>query len=133
MSFVASILGRWVTGFNYPFQGGRFIVRNRRLLLYVLLPLAINILVWGAVFGIGLNYFFGWVDQLVPRGETWYWNVVFIFISVLFGLLLLLAMAYLFSLVGNILAAPFNDALSQRVEDLLTGARMEQHFSLRPC
>jgi len=131
LSFVARIMGCWVAGFNYPFQGGRFIVRNRGLLLYVLLPSAINILVWAAVFGMGLNYSFGLLDRLVPRGEVWYWTAVFIVLSVFFGLLLLLAIAYLFSLVGNILAAPFNDALSQRVEELIAESHAGQRFSLR--
>jgi len=130
LSFVVRILERWVAGFNYPFKGGRFILRNRGLLLYVLLPAGINIAVWAAVFGIGFSYYFSWLDSLVPRGQTWYWAAVFILLSVLFGVLLLLAMVYLFAVVGNILASPFNDALSQRVEEVLSGVRVDQPFSI---
>jgi CysZ protein len=131
LSFVVRILRRWAAGFGYPFQGGRFILKNHGLLLYVLLPTAINIAVWALVFGIGFSYYFDWLNRLVPRGQTWYWAAVFIVLSVLFGLLILLAMVYLFAVVGNILSSPFNDALSQRVEELLTGDRMDQRFSVR--
>lgn len=131
MSFAAKILQRWVEGFRYPFQGGRYILRHRKLLLYAVAPTIINVVVWAGVFAIGFTYYFGWLDRLVPRGQTWYWTIVFIVLSVLFGLLLLLAMVYLFSVVGNVLASPFNDALSQRVEELLKGGRMEERFSIR--
>ncbi len=131
LPFIGKILRAWTVGFDYPFQGGRFILRNRGLLLYVLLPENINIVIWAIVFGIGFYYFFDWLDRLVPRGEVWYWTVVFIVLSVVFGFLLLLAMVYLFSMVGNIIASPFNDALAQRVEELLVGIGVNQRFSIR--
>ncbi len=117
-----------VTGFFYPYRGLRFLLRHPRLLPYVAIPFVINTLLYTGLVWFAGSRFGGWMENLVPQGEAWYWAVLTAVLWVLFAALLLLALVYTFTLVGNLLLAPFNDFLAEKVEWLHTGNRLGEPF-----
>ncbi|HEB97839.1 MAG TPA: sulfate transporter CysZ, partial [Sedimenticola thiotaurini] len=112
---------------NNPFLGATHVLTGLRLLLrpglkrYLLIPLLINILVFGLIGWAGYSQF----DQVLARflPESGWLSYFRWLLWPLFALSFLMVVFYTFTVVANLLAAPFNSRLSARVEELLTGAR----------
>jgi CysZ protein len=117
-----------VTGFFYPYRGLRFLLGHPRLLPYVAIPIAINTLLYTGLVWFAGSRFGDWMERLVPQGEAWYWAVLTAVLWLLFAVLLLLTLVYTFTLVGNLLLAPFNDYLSEKVEWLYAGNHLDEPF-----
>lgn len=111
------------TGPAYLLEGAR-LLRKPGLRRFVLMPLLINVLLFGGL--IGLAY--GWVDDssryLVAKLPDWLHWLSYLVIPV-FVLTSLVVIFYGFSIVANLIAAPFNGMLAEAVECHLTGRRLE--------
>ncbi|WP_225897277.1 sulfate transporter CysZ [Desulfuromonas sp. AOP6] len=124
-------MSRFASGFFYPFQSLRFVYRNPKLLKYVLIPFLINLVVFsGAVF-LGLDFFGDIVARYVPSGEAWYWAFLTFFAWLIASIVTALLVFFSFTVVGNLLASPFNDLLSERTEEIVTGVGTAEPFSWR--
>jgi CysZ protein len=109
------------TGFLYPFRAGRFIIRNSVLYKYIFIPFIISVAVFSmAAYG-GLSVFDYFVTQHLPQGDIWYWLILkgLIWISAI--LLTIIVLFFSFTVLGNLIASPFNDVLSERSEEILAG------------
>lgn len=118
-------------GFFYPFRGILFIFNNLRLLSYIAIPVCINTVLFVLLAWVLGTQYPGWLEQLLPSKETWYWAVLFYVLLVLIGLVLLLVGIYAFTLVGNIILGPFNDFISEKVEMLYAGTAIDEPFSMK--
>ena len=99
---------------------GLKLVLSPSLRLFVLLPLAVNLLLFG-----GLIYFAGhqfslWVDALIPTLPDWLGFLTYI-LWPLFVALVLLMVFFTFTLLANVIAAPFNGFLAEKVEVVVRG------------
>ncbi len=117
-------------GFFYPYRGLKFLFSRPRLLGYVAVPVAVNTLLYTALVWFAGSRFGRWVDALVPQGDAWYWTVLSYALWVVFAGVLFLAVVYTFTLVGNLLLAPFNDLLSEKVEAAYAGVLSDEPFRL---
>jgi len=122
---------RFAAGFFSPFQAGRFLLQHPGLIRFILFPFSINILVFTAAVWGGLHFFSTTVTHYIPQGEAWYWALLTYLVWVVAVLLTMVLVFFSFSLIGTLLASPFNDLLSERTEELATGLRPEQPFQLR--
>lgn len=124
-------LGRFPRGFFYPFRAGLFLLKHPRLLKFAAIPLLINIIVFSTAVYFGLNFFNYHVIHYLPQGQGWYWALLYY----LFWVVALIATGVLvffsFSVVGNLIASPFNDVLSERTEEMLGGIQEKERFSLK--
>jgi CysZ protein len=118
-------------GFSYPFQAGRFLLQNPGLLKYILVPFLINLAVFSGALYLGLHFFNDFVIHRLPQGDAWYWIFLYYFLWILAALVTAVGVFFSFSVVGNFLASPFNDLLSQRTEEKLAGKRDRGSFSLK--
>ncbi|MBB71290.1 MAG: sulfate transporter CysZ [Legionellales bacterium] len=102
-----------MTGFRYFLQGFAWLNRPK-IRPYVIIPLIINVLVYCLVIWAGIHYFSQlthWVEGMLPSWLAWLsWLMWLIFI--LSGLLV---MVYTFTLVANLIGAPFNGFLAEQV------------------
>ncbi|NIE74021.1 sulfate transporter CysZ [Pantoea sp. Ap-967] len=99
---------------------GLKLVLSPNLRMFVLLPLAVNLLLFG-----GLIYFAGhefslWLDALMPTLPGWLSFLSYI-LWPLFVALLVLMVFFTFTLVANVIAAPFNGFLAEKVEVVVRG------------
>jgi CysZ protein len=118
-------------GFLYPFRAFRFIKRHPRLYKYILIPFTINLSVFSLTIYYGLGFFFDLVSKYIPQGDAWYWfllNYLLMAIAILVSLVLVF---FTFTVIGSLIASPFNDILSERTEELLTGQTMDEPFVLK--
>jgi len=112
------MLNDFYRGLRYLFVGFS-LVRKRGLRRFVALPLAINLLVFGALIWFGADAFAALLEEYLPawldypplRWLLW----------ILFGGAVLLVVFYTFVLLANFIASPFNGLLAERTELSLTG------------
>lgn len=132
-----------VHGINALVRGVHLITR-RELRPFILVPLLINLVLFIIISGImisqlgGLSDYIGsllshtpvdtenmsWWESIMANGAAWTasifrWLAWIIAFLVLF--LFFLIYGYLFGIITNIIAAPFNGILAEKVEELLTG------------
>jgi len=112
------------TGIGYLFKGLSLITK-KGIRPYVLIPLLINIgvfsfAIWMAKsqFGLLMERFLGWLPSWLSWVEWLLWP--------LFALLILVAIYYVFAIVANLIASPFNSLLAERVEMHLNGLPMPE-------
>jgi len=110
---------------NNPFYGAAQVLAGLKLLLkpglkrYLLVPLVINTLMFTLIGWLGYSQFGQVLDRFLPESS---WLHYFRWILwPLFALSFMLIVFYTFTVLANLLAAPFNSRLSARVEQLLTG------------
>lgn len=106
-------------GVGYFFQGLGLIFRPG-LRRYVAIPLAINISLFGGLIWLGADQFERFLNWLMPDLPQWLqWSEWLLW--VLFAVAALLILFFTFSLLANIIAAPFNGLLAEAVEIHLSG------------
>jgi CysZ protein len=79
----------------------------------------------------GLGFFFDVVSRYIPQGDAWYWlvaNYLLIAVAVIVTLVLTF---FTFTVVGSLIASPFNDILSERTEEILTGQSSDEPFHFK--
>ncbi len=124
------VLARFMAGFRYPFAGGRHLVANPRLWSYVVVPTFLTTLMIGGAGWLAWTQGpvileLGWSQ---PTGEGALavsalvaWNVALVFLR----LVLFLVGTIALYMASSVLAVPFNDFLSQAVEEAVLGSRNE--------
>lgn len=103
-------------GAGYALTGLRWLPKSG-LRRFVAMPLLINIVLFGA--GIWWTYGqFEYFDQVLQGWLPTWLDWLHWLIWPIFALTVLIALFYSFSVVANLLAAPFNSLLAERVERL---------------
>ncbi|MFH1036162.1 MAG: EI24 domain-containing protein [Pseudomonadota bacterium] len=105
-------------GFLAPFKGWTFLWSHRGLLPLAVAPFLINLLLFALLLWLGFSHLAPWVRSLLPLEQGWWWVLIYYLLAVLLGLFLLAAQVYLFAVVGGVIASPFLEALTRRVEAL---------------
>ena len=102
-----------LSGFGLIFKSG---IRR-----YVIIPLIINTALFGGAIYILYQQMDIWLEKLLPGWLYWLeWLIV-----PLFFLTIILIVFFSFTLVANLISAPFNSYLSASVEQKLTGSKPE--------
>lgn len=116
---------------NDLFAGARYLLRGFSLMHkkgvrhYAYLPLAINIVLFSFAIWFGVSHFDGWMASLTPTWmPDWLISAVMWILWPLFMALISVVVFFTFSIVANILAAPFNGALAEAVETKLMGGEI---------
>ncbi len=122
-------LSNFIRGFLHPFRAAGFLLRAPRLYKYVLLPLLINIVVFILAVFLGMHFFNDIAAQYLPHGQEWYWLLLGYFLKAIAVLLTMVLVFFGFTVVGCLIASPFNDLLSERTEELLSQTTAEEEFS----
>ena len=130
------------------FQGAGYVLKGLSLIAqpglrrFVAVPLLVNALLFAVLIGYGtlhMQDLLAYIDGLMPRAPDWggwlSWLTDFIafllglvewLLWLLFGLAALFVVFYAFSVVGNLIAAPFNSLLAEKVERHLTGRPLDE-------
>ncbi len=112
-----------ITGAGYFLRGLKLITQPG-LRRFVAIPLAINLLLFAGLIWFGASQFEALLNSLLPELPSWLQWAEWLF-WLLFGVSALLILFFVFSLLANIVAAPFNGLLAEAVEVHLTGEQLE--------
>ncbi|MCM2330255.1 CysZ protein [Geopseudomonas sagittaria] len=116
-----------LSGPGYLGAGLKLILRPG-LRLFVLLPLTINLLLFVGLIVLAVREFEGWVASLMPGLPTWLSFLEYL-LWPLFVVLVLLILFFSFTLLANLIAAPFNGFLAEKVEAVVRGEDTSPPFS----
>jgi CysZ protein len=124
-------LSNFSRGFFYPFRAAGFIRKHGALFKYIIVPFLINVVTLSLAVYWGLSFFNSVVVHYIPQGDAWYWVIFSYFIWTVAVLLTMVLVFFGFTVTGSIIASPFNDILSEKTEEILTGIPHEEPFVLR--
>jgi len=97
---------------TYPFRGVAFFVGRPALWKYFAAAFAINVVLFGILTWLFVEYRADLVDAVLP---TKWWGWVRTGLGWLITIAVGIAGLFLFTIVGNILASPFLDAMTERI------------------
>lgn len=120
----------FIKGIGDFFVGCRIICTTRGLWPYVWIPLLINAVVYAVVVGLGVYYFGDLMAIFLPTGDAWYVSVLRFFGWVIFSVVIGLGLYFTFFVVASLISSPFNERLSAKYEELLTGRRVEEGLDI---
>jgi CysZ protein len=108
-----------LSGPQYLREGLKLIL-SPGLRLFVLLPLGINLLLFIGLIYLAMHQFGMWVDAFMPELPSWLSFLDYI-LWPLFVTLVVLMVFFTFTMIANVIAAPFNGFLAEKVEVVLRG------------
>jgi len=108
-------------GAGYLFKGFG-LIHKKGIRKFAYIPMAINTLLFSFAIWLGVNKFDQWINHFIPTWlPEWLLSWIMWFIWPLFAGLLILIVFFSFSIIANLLAAPFNGVLAEAVETKLLG------------
>jgi CysZ protein len=120
----------FVRGFSYPLRAVKFLGQKPGLLKYLAIPFAINLLVFSLSVYFGLDLFDHLLQAYAPSTEVWYGMILYYLAWAVALLLTTVAVFFSFTVVGNLIASPFNELLSERTEILKSGPLPSERFTI---
>jgi len=113
-----------------PLSGAGYLVAGLRMITrpglrrYLLVPLTVNILIFSSVAWVGWTQFEALLDWMLP--ESSWLSFLRWLLWPLFAVAVLLVTFYAFTIIANLIAAPFNGLLAAKVETMVTGQRPKE-------
>ncbi|MET0045681.1 MAG: sulfate transporter CysZ [Candidatus Thiodiazotropha sp. 6PLUC3] len=111
---------------NNPVSGASYLLRGVGLLSkpgirpFVLIPLLINVLVFSLLIWLGIDQFEQLMNRFLPDDESWLAWLRWL-LWPLFAIAIVLMVFYTFTVIANLIAAPYNGLLAEKVELYLGG------------
>jgi len=108
---------------------GLSLIQGKGIRQYVIIPLVLNIILFGGLIWFGYAEFGPLVDKAMSYVPNWLG-----FLSGILWLIIVLLTAiivfFAFSPIANIIAAPFNAVMAEKIEQKLTGREVNANVSL---
>ena len=107
--------GSFLAGLLAPFRGLVYLIRHPGLYHLAALPAFLGLALWSGIVALTIPRVNAVVNSYVPA-TGWAHTLLYFPAIFIAGLAVLMLAAVLVNLLGTLLAAPFNDALSAKVE-----------------
>lgn len=112
-------------GFHYIFRGFSML-GTKGIRRYVILPILINLILFVILLGTGVH-FINFAVRLLPHWMQWLKWIV----DPLFFIAASISLVYFFTMITNLIGAPFNSLLSEKIEIMLTGQKPNKDEGIR--
>jgi CysZ protein len=116
--------GNLVSGARY-FIGGLKLIWKPGIRPFTLWPVLITLVVFVVLAAVGVNYFELLMNHYLPSGDSWWSTILRYLLWPLLVISFLLAWYFTFTIIANLIGAPFNGILAERVEAHLKGQAYE--------
>jgi len=119
------MIGNYFSGLRYAFKGFS-LINSKGIRRYAAVPLLINTLIFSFAIYTGVTQFDSWMQSLLSSFSwlpDWDWlktGITWVLLP-LFTVLILVTTYYTFTVIANLIAAPFNSMLAYKVEQHLRG------------
>jgi len=121
-----ALMNDFVTGFKYVFSGFKLIIQPG-IRIYVLIPFLINALLFASVIAYGSDI----LSDFINRWSTGWWEWIRWILWPLFVIVSLAVVFFCFSIVANLIAAPFNGFLAEAIENKLSNTELSDTGGLK--
>lgn len=119
-----------------PVFGAHYLARGFQLILnpkfrwFILVPLLINFIIFLVATAVLIHYFHGaldWIASLFPDWSwlSWFKTFMVTLLWPVFAAVLMIVYGYSFSILSNLIAAPFNGLLAEKIENHLLGYNID--------
>ena len=108
---------------------GFSLMKTKGIRRYVLLPLTLNILLFGGLIWLGYAQFepmVSWMMSYIPGWLGFLEGILWLVITLLTAIVVF----FTFTPIANIISAPFNAIMSEKIEEMLTGKDINSGVSL---
>ncbi|THF72036.1 MAG: sulfate transporter CysZ, partial [Methylophaga nitratireducenticrescens] len=113
-------MGDFIQGSRYLLSGFK-LINQPGVRRFAFIPIVINTLLFAGAIWFGISQFDYWMTQLTPTWlPEWLSNALMWILWPLFAILIVLIVFFTFSILANIVAAPFNGLLAEAVEKRLS-------------
>ena len=119
------------TGAGYVVRGAKMLT-HPKLRAFVIVPLMINIVIFGSLVGLGYGLLSSKIDAIMDWVPSWLsflewiiWPLVVILFSLITG--------YLFTALALLIASPFNALLAEKAEEIITGRPIDSLEGFGPA
>ncbi|MBU0731278.1 EI24 domain-containing protein, partial [Patescibacteria group bacterium] len=112
--------------FLAPFEAVKFILKNKKIWHYIIIPIIINVIVFLILGGFAYWFLFDQLSEWFAFSEAWYISAILTILQALAGIVVFFVVIALITLTANIFAAPFNEILSHRTEEILKGKKIKE-------
>jgi len=129
-------INSFTRGFFSVFQALTFVKDKKGLKKFLVFPFIINVFILSAVFYLSYFFIYPWLSGLLPTVHSQgilkflLSGVRFILKPLLF-ILLSFIVSFIYSIVGGIITAPFNDLASNKTEEILTEKKNSEKFNIK--
>lgn len=118
------MIKNFLAGIGYLFQG-LLLISKKGIRPFVVIPLLVNIVVFSLAIWLAKAQFDSIMEALLGWLPSWLSWLQWLLYP-LFAVLILVAIYYVFTIVANLIAAPFNSLLAEKVEQHLKGLPMPE-------
>jgi CysZ protein len=112
--------GNLFTGASY-FTKGLSLIWKPGIRPFTLWPILITLVVFIALASVGVSYFDIMMERFLPSGDSWWATGLSYILWPLLAISFLLVWYFTFTVIANLIGAPFNGILAERVEAHLRG------------
>jgi len=127
---VVKPISGFARGISYPLRAVKLFRHKPSLLRYLIVPFFINLLVFTTTVYFGVDLFQGLLETYAPSTSVWYGIILYYLAWMVAFLLTSVGVFFSFTVIGNLIASPFNELLSERAEMIITNAHDDSKFSL---
>ncbi|MBI4042479.1 MAG: EI24 domain-containing protein [Deltaproteobacteria bacterium] len=120
------MIRRFSKGFLAYFRAFRVLAKRPSLFRHVLIPVLINVLIYTGLVYLSISRFSEIMGWFLSQPETWYGYVLYYALAAILVLSIVMAMVLTFTVVGNLIASPFCDMLSESVATVECGRATEK-------
>ncbi len=113
---------------SFMLARGFKMIREPKIRLYVVVPLLINICLFGGLIWFGYSQFsplVEWMMDWVPEFLDFLRWIIWIIVTSTTAIIVF----FTFTPIANIVAAPFNALMSEKIEEMLTGEDINSNIS----
>lgn len=120
-------MNNFIYGFFYPFKSIKLFFRYPKLIAYSIVPIVINLIIYGTIFFYTYNWISGKTEDAVSNNVSnqILFEIIQYFLRVFYFFLVLIICYFLFIIFGGIVAAPFNEKISKYIEDRIFNVKTE--------
>lgn len=118
-------------GVGDVWRGFAFLLVHPSLWVSALIPFTLNILLLGGLAWLGWHLAAPWIEQWFFADHGFWMNLLGWLVDILLWVAIALVVTFTFVPLASLIAAPFNDFLSEKVEILYHGRTVDESFSVR--
>lgn len=127
-------IGSFTIGTASVFSAIKRVFTTKGLKRFIIIPFLLNILILGSIMYLSFYFIYPELASFVPQSNNFLLGILFSVLGVLlkfiFILVTFLLMAFLYSIVGMAICSPFIEPISEKIEEVVTGKKIDSPFSL---
>jgi CysZ protein len=123
-------MNNFISGFFYPFKCIKLFFRYPKLIAYSIVPVIVNMIIYGTVFYLTYNWITGKTEDAVGNNasDSFLFELIQTFLKLFTFLLVLIVCYFLFVIFGGIISAPFNEKISKLIEEKYFRERVDNNL-----